>query len=117
VFSAWGCNLAVGRLRRLEAAQLELSGTAVATQSMKLAFFCAQVAAMDARVWNVFVPAVVLLPQESLRAMTAGRSWSRRRGIGGIDAGVIQECEEMVALLDEAVMDDLLLAMCVGQGE
>jgi hypothetical protein len=41
---------------------------------MKLVLRWAQVAASEARIWQVRVPLRVLLPQEILRAITAGRS-------------------------------------------
>jgi hypothetical protein len=42
---------------------------------MKLVLRWAQVAASEARICQVRVPLRVLLPQEILRAITAGRSW------------------------------------------
>jgi hypothetical protein len=42
---------------------------------MKLVERWAQVAASEARICQVVAPFPVLLPQEILRAMTAGRNW------------------------------------------
>jgi len=51
------------------------SGAARASSAMKLVARWAQVAPSEARICQVRAPFGVLLPQEILRAITAGRSW------------------------------------------
>ena len=55
------------------------SGAARASSAMKLVVRWAQVAASEVRICQVRAPFWVLLPQEILRAITAGRSWRSAR--------------------------------------
>jgi hypothetical protein len=55
------------------------SGAARVISAMKLVARWVQVAASEVRICQVRAPFGVLLPQEILRAITAGRSWRSAR--------------------------------------
>lgn len=61
----------------------------------------------------MWAPRSILLPQESLRLMTAGRSspFGEVVGVGGVHRLVIEQSEEVVALLGEP-QAQLLLERC-----
>ena len=81
--------------------------------AIKLVARWVQVAASEVRICQVRAPFGVLLPQEILRAITAGRELTFRQIVSGLDAIVIQKGKEMIALFKEAITHGLF----VGCGE
>ena len=79
------------------------------TQARKSSSFWRQVWMMLARIEWVFAPCGVRLPAESLRAITAGRKArsalpaAGRRVVGRLDGIVIEEGEEVVPMLVQAL--------------
>src|SRR5215471_11036537 len=69
---------------------------------MKLVARWAQVAAKEVRICQVRAPFWVLLPQEILRAMTAGRSWRSARLLVASTPSWSVKGKEMIALFMES---------------
>ena len=81
---------------------------------MKLVARWAQVAAIEARICQVRAPFWVLLPQEILRAMTAGRSWRSARLLVASTPSWSVKGKEMIALFMESFAHGVFVRFAAG---